>query len=308
MAALAVGSVKSVPSEGYTSFHSSPVSSGGKSHPAGSCLRSRLVARSAPWSDAQSSKAEEASLGRRFATGLLMTGAWAAWQVPARARVNGSKPPKEYGMMKNLPQKPKDCTTIEECEEVGLKREDELFGSAQEISYKTTPSGVRYKDFVEGTPSDGIAKAGSTLQLKYRVMRAGKRSNDGLSGEASTIFSIGYGEDDGPKDGKLVAPIGQGKFVKSLEEGLVGMAVGGKRRVQVRPENGLGWRKVGKCAEKIEAAGILSGIPGAGAEDNTTCLTGLLPQPKDSDAQRRFNRRFDESLIFEAELLGLGSE
>lgn len=86
------------------------------------------------------------------------------------------------------------------------------------------------------------------------------------------------------------------------------MAVGGTRRVQVRPENGLGWRKIGKCAEKIEAAGLMAGIPGAGAEDNTACLTELLPRPIDSDAQRRFNRRFDESLIVEAELVGLGSE
>eukprot|EP00930_Biecheleria_cincta_P101039 TRINITY_DN92674_c0_g1_i1.p1 TRINITY_DN92674_c0_g1~~TRINITY_DN92674_c0_g1_i1.p1 ORF type:complete len:352 (+),score=65.83 TRINITY_DN92674_c0_g1_i1:35-1090(+) len=313
MAALAVGGIKSASREGFTAFHSSSGASGGKSHPASSCLRSRVVARdSAPhWRDAQSSKAGEASLtslGRRLAAGLLTTGAWAAWQVPSRALVKGSKPPKEYGMMKNLPQKPKDCSTIEDCEEVGLKRENELFGSPQDISYKTTPAGVRYKDMVEGNVSDGVAKEGSILQLKYRVMRAGKRSNDGLSGEASTIFSIGYGEDDGPKDGKLVAPIGQGKFVKSLEEGLLGMAVGGKRRIQVRPENGLGWRKIGRCAEKIEAAGIMAGIPGAGAEDNTACLTELLPQPKDSDAQRRFNRRFDESLIVEAELVGLGSD
>ena len=56
-----------------------------------------------------------------------------------------------------------------------------------------------------------------------------------------------------------------------MEEGLVGMAVGGIRRVQaeakmlrvkvtcaarfrqVRPDYGLGWKKPGKCAEAIGA-------------------------------------------------------
>ena len=39
-----------------------------------------------------------------------------------------------------------------------------------------------------GSEADGVAKAGDDLKLKYRVMRAGKRSYDGVSGEASTLF------------------------------------------------------------------------------------------------------------------------
>merc|ERR1719277_2584495 len=100
-----------------------------------------------------------------------------------------------------------------------------------------------------GVDSDGVAKAGDMVRVRYRVMRSGKRSSDGLTGEASTIFSLGYGEDDGPKDAVLTAALGEGRFVKALDEGIVGMNVGGKRRVQVRPEYGLGWRKSGKCAQ-----------------------------------------------------------
>ena len=40
------------------------------------------------------------------------------------------------------------------------------------------------------------AERGASVRVKYRVLRLGKRSRDGLSGEASPIFSIGYGEDD----------------------------------------------------------------------------------------------------------------
>ena len=32
--------------------------------------------------------------------------------------------------------------------------------------------------------------------MKYRVLRLGKRARDGVSGEASPVFSFGYGEDD----------------------------------------------------------------------------------------------------------------
>ena len=34
------------------------------------------------------------------------------------------------------------------------------------------------------------------------------------------------------------------------------MSVGGVRRVQVRPDYGLGWKKPGKCAEEIGAVAL----------------------------------------------------
>ena len=42
---------------------------------------------------------------------------------------------------------------------------------------------------------DGLGlKKGDTCFIRYRALRLGKRSRDGLSGEASTVFSYGYGE------------------------------------------------------------------------------------------------------------------
>jgi len=224
--------------------------------------------------------------------------------------VVGNKPPDGYGMGKGMGKKVK-CSSREECQDIGAVAEREEFGNApsKDIQYQKTPSGARYKDMEEGKAADGVAQIDSTVQIRYRVMRSGKRSADGLSGEASTIFSLGYGEDEGPKDAVLTETLGQGKFVKALDEGIVGMAVGGKRRVQVRPEYGLGWRKPGKCAEADFAVGASVGLPGGGAEKQEACIQqDKLPQPVDFASKRRFSRRFDESLIVEVELMGLGQK
>lgn len=248
---------------------------------------------------------ESSSSRRDFCMFIASVGAWGLGAATAGALVRGNAPPKGYGLGKNF-EKAAECTQVTECQEIGRQKEEEEFGSTKEITFKMTADGVRYKDMTEGNAKDGVAKPGSTLKLKYRVMRSGKRANDGLSGEASTIFSLGYGEDDGPKDAVLTAPLGQGRFVKAIEEGLEGLAVGGKRRIQVRPEQGFGWKKPGKCAEQIQVVGVAAGLPMGGAENNGTCLDeALLPQPQDFAAKRRFSRRFDESLIVELELVGV---
>ncbi|CAE7216152.1 ANK1 [Symbiodinium pilosum] len=240
-------------------------------------------------------------LARRSWSLLAVGAAWCAGLASAQALVKGSPPPKGYGLGKGI-KEAADCRSMTECEELGRQREEEKYGTKMEKTYKVTASGARYKDMKPGNEADGVAKAGDDLKLRYRVMRAGKRSYDGVSGEATTLFSLGYGEDDGPKDATLKAPLGQGKFVKAIEEGLVGMSVGGIRRVQVRPDFGLGWKKPGKCAEAIGAVGAIAGLPAAGAEKESSCLdTSLLPQPEDWNAKRRFERRFDESLIVEVE-------
>ncbi|CAE8702718.1 unnamed protein product, partial [Polarella glacialis] len=222
-----------------------------------------------------------------------------------RALVKGNLPPKTYGLGKQFAQAA-DCINVSDCAEIGRQKAQEEFGVAKDMTFQMTPDKVRYKDMVAGVPANGVAKLGDNLQLKYKVMRQGKRAYDGLSGEASTIFSLGFGEDDGPKDAFLTAKLGEGRFVKALEEGLLGMAVGSTRRVQVRPENGFGWQKPRGCAEKIEAVGVLAGLPMGGAENNNSCLNEeKLPQPVDFAAKRRFARRFDESLIVELQLVGL---
>lgn len=223
---------------------------------------------------------------------------------PSGALVKGNSPPKDYN--KGFGKKA-NCASKDECQEIGREKEAEQFGTTEDMTYEKTASGARFKDVTKGSPEAGVAASGSVVKLRYRVMRSGKRASDGLSGEASTIFSLGYGEDDGPKDAVLTSTLGEGQLVKALDEGLVGMAVGGKRRVQVRPENGLGWKKPGKCAEESSVLGIVGGIPNAATENEETCLNEKLPQPVDFGSKRRFSRRFDESLIVEAELMGLGS-
>lgn len=227
---------------------------------------------------------------------------------PARADiVTAPLPPKGYGLdnwKSGNMGKARKCMSVAECQELGQARELEQFGATEASVFSKTKSGVRYKDLVAGNKEDGIAENGKELSLRYKVMRQGKRSSDGLSGEATTIFSLGFGEDDGPKDALLTAKLGEGKFVKALEEGLVGMAVGATRRIQVRPDYGLGWKKSGKCADAIIGVGVVAGLPMGGAENQNNCLDdSLLPQPMDYGEKRRFARRFDESLILEIQLV-----
>jgi len=255
--------------------------------------------------------AQEEFVGERRLACCACLAAIAAACVPSvsRAVVKGVAPPKNYGIGKNLEDKAK-CKTREACEEVGRTKEAAEFGMQAEIAeFKLTSSGARYRDITAGAEAQGVAAKGTVVRLKYRVMRQGKRSNDGLSGEASTIFSLGYGEDDGPLNSVLTAPIGEGRFVKALDEGIVGMAAGGKRRIQVRPERGLGWKKDGKCADESSAVGVAAGLPMGGTENPEGCIEkDLLPQPVGYASQRRFARRFDESLIVEVELVGVGDK
>eukprot|EP00440_Ansanella_granifera_P065783 gb/GFBE01071343.1/.p1 GENE.gb/GFBE01071343.1/~~gb/GFBE01071343.1/.p1 ORF type:complete len:345 (+),score=70.98 gb/GFBE01071343.1/:1-1035(+) len=267
--------------------------------------------------EAQSSSRASADsnpqLGRRACgAALAALAALGLGSSSARAVVKGYAPPKGYGLGKNMTKiGPENCDSREECEEAGAKKEEELFGpkqvTATERPFKVTKSGARWKDFKVGNEADGVAKAGSDIKIRYRVMRTGKRSEDGLSGLATTLFSKGYGEDEGPKDATLNAKLGEGQFVKALDEGMLGMAVGGVRRVQVRPDYNLGWKKEGKCADVVQGVGALAGLPFVGVEREGNCLVeSLLPQPIDWDAKRRFERRFDETLIVEVELMGVG--
>lgn len=71
-------------------------------------------------------------------------------------------------------------------------QEDELFAQVDggaASSFSKTSEGDRYRDMVVGT-GEQIEK-GSTTNIRYRALRLGKRSRDGLSGEASVVFSYG---------------------------------------------------------------------------------------------------------------------
>lgn len=268
--------------------------------------------------DASQAPAELMPAGRRSAVAALAAASALAFgddlpggHIGSMARadiVKGNAVPKGYGLGRGFNVEKSKCGTVDECKARGEEREKVMFKSEGDGKLERTKSGARYKDLLVGIKEKGVAENGTTVQLRYKVMRQGKRANDGVSGEASTIFSLGFGEDDGPKDAVLTATLGEGRLVKALDEGIIGMAVNGTRRIQVRPDYGLGWKKAGKCAESSAVIGMVSGLPAAGTENEETCLSDLLPQPLDYGAKRRFARRFDESLIVEALLVGVGSK
>ena len=96
----------------------------------------------------------------------------------------------------------------------------------------TPPRTRRYRDVAAGSGGAAAAK-GASVALKYRVMRLGKRATDNLSGEASPVFSLGYGEDDDSLTDVLKAKVGSGQLIPALDSALVGMTAGGKRRLFV---------------------------------------------------------------------------
>ncbi|CAM9958904.1 unnamed protein product, partial [Choristocarpus tenellus] len=59
--------------------------------------------------------------------------------------------------------------------------------------------------------------------------------------QATSVFSLGYGEDDDKEGSVLTVPVGVGRLVGAVDEAMVGMRAGGVRRVAVRPERG--WKK-----------------------------------------------------------------
>ena len=228
--------------------------------------------------------------------------------LPAAALVKGSAPPAKRARA----GEGRTCRDIDACEEEGRVRSAERFG--EELPFETTPQGVRYRDVRAGA-GEPIAR-GDTVALKYRVMRLGKRATDNLSGEASPVFSLGYGEDDDASTDKLAVRVGGGTLISALESALVGMNRGAKRRLFVVPEKG--WKKTnGSCDASTNGAsnsGDASAggmdvlgqaiVPLAQMVDNDACIASdLLPQPRNYGAKRRLARRFDEGLLLEVEVL-----
>ena len=125
----------------------------------------------------------------------------AATPLPSHALVKGNAPPPKSSPPGSSPEK--KCRNVEECQEQAerlaqQKLEEEM---ANATPPKVAPGGSRYKDIVgvaDGGSSEGeegsairVAKAGDTVELRYKVLKLGKRSYDGLSGEGTVVFSRG---------------------------------------------------------------------------------------------------------------------
>lgn len=134
--------------------------------------------------------ADEFSTSRRnymkHSAALLGAAAWTTFDQPAEALVKGVAPPPP----KKAGDKPK-CTNVEECQAMAEKREQELREKAEEgPPPKTTSTGIKYRDIEDGS-GDIEVKDGDDVELYYKVLKLGKRSYDGISGEGTVVFSRG---------------------------------------------------------------------------------------------------------------------
>lgn len=167
---------------------------------------------------------------------------------PAHALVKGVAPPPPRSKTDNN-NKPK-CTNIEECQAMAEKRQQEQAAAFLDENDppQTTAGGTRYRDLTVG--KGRTAKEGDQVTLSYKVLKLGKRSFDGLSGEGTVVFSRGYAlEDDEsvPGDKTFITTLGSPINIVALNEAVAGMQTGGVRRFSVFPPKG--WRKPGSACD-----------------------------------------------------------
>lgn len=141
----------------------------------------------------------------------------------ANALVKGSSPPPPRS--KQVTSGKRTCKSIDECEEIGRLKEEELFSTAETEEAQTTTKGDKYRDLKIGNGAIEVC-TGSEVAVKYRVLRLGKRSRDGLSGEASPVFSLGYGEDDDSEQDTTRFTVGAFNIVPAINDGILGMKAG----------------------------------------------------------------------------------
>ena len=116
---------------------------------------------------------------------------------------------------------------MEECEEQAEKREtlraqQEAERAAAGPKPQIANGVTKYLDIEIPTTDESsgvakVAKAGDAVDLHYKVLKLGKRSYDGLSGEGTVVFSRGYAlEDDEkvPGDHSFKFTLGDGQVIK----------------------------------------------------------------------------------------------
>jgi len=238
---------------------------------------------------------------------------------PAFALVKGVAPPPKTG--KQAPSSKPRCTNVDECQalaEIKEREEREQAELAQkEFPTSVTPGGIRYRDIREGKEDGRTVRPGDEVELYYKVLKLGKRSYDGLSGEGTVVFSRGYGlEDDEKEAGTNVfaTTVGAVRNIAALNEVLsTDMKVGGIRRFSVVPEKG--WRKPTRACDGGPGGTGAGGdvrtdyivVPTAQLVAEESCFdTSKQPFPATYAQQRRMAQRFDQSLIVEVEVVSAG--
>lgn len=252
-----------------------------------------------------------------------------ALPAPSAALVKGNAPPpkKKPPSSDGGGDAPK-CRNVEECEEMAERREAQRVKEAAERAAAgpkpVVVGGTRYLDVSDeegGTPPPPpsgearLAKAGDEVEVHYKVLKLGKRSYDGLSGEGTVVFSRGYAlEDDEkvPGDKSFRFTLGAPFVIQALNDAVPGMAVGGVRRISVTPRNG--WEKDTPACDGGPGGRGAGGelktdyvvVPTATMVEQEACFDKTkLPFPTTYAQERRMAQRFDQSLIVEVRLVGI---
>jgi len=233
-----------------------------------------------------------------------------------------SSPPSTFALVKGNapPVKKKEisqkltCTNVEECEEQRDRLQQQQIETIGESTtpLRVTSSGTRFKVLQEGD-GDQVVEVGDVAAIRYKVLKIGKRSSDGLSGEGTVVFSKGYGlEDNEQAGGEFLFTVDESSnVISALLDGIVGIREGGVRRISVMPQKG--WEKASPQCDggpggrgaggDIKTDYVL--VPTATMVATEICFDKTkLPFPTNSYAeQRRMAQRFDQTLILEVELL-----
>ena len=231
----------------------------------------------------------------------------------ADALVKGNAPPPKK---KSADEQQRKCTNVEECQEMAerLAAQQEEEARQNAVPAKIAPKGTKYLDVVTVNDSGArVVKEGDYASVHYKVLKLGKRSYDGLSGEGTVVFSRGYGlEDDESKPGQksFQFSVGDSSVISALNDALPGMKKGEIRRIAVLPQ--MGWERPDKACDGGPGGSGAGGeiktdyvvVPTATMVATETCFDkSKLPFPDRFDQQRRMAQRFDQSLIMEVELV-----
>ncbi|PLY15414.1 MAG: peptidylprolyl isomerase [Sedimenticola sp.] len=90
------------------------------------------------------------------------------------------------------------------------------------MSERMTDSGLKYEDLVEG--NGAVAAAGQRVKVHYSGWLT-----DGSKFDSSL-----------DRDDPFVFPLGGGRVIRGLDEGVQGMKVGGTRKLTIPPQLGYG--------------------------------------------------------------------
>jgi hypothetical protein len=165
----------------------------------------------------------------------------ASFAMPLNALVKGKdSPPKKRPDDSDSKQGCQlKCRNVEECQEMAkmeeiLQAQGEAALAASGLKPRIAPGGTNYLEVVKeaGSPpptaaAAEMAKASNAMDMHYKVLKIGKGSFNGLSGEGTVIFSWGCAlEEDKwvPGNQSFQFTIGDDRVIKgeSLSSKLIG--------------------------------------------------------------------------------------